>query len=86
MGKEGSAGSSRKNLVLVTLEDTKGQKTINDNLMGLDVEIIVNYASLETIRRVGDHVVNNIVYATRLLTEFAVDRKGSCLVSRLDES
>lgn len=79
MREKSRAGSSRKNRVLVTLEYTKGQKPIDDNLVRLDVEIIVDYASLEAIGGVDNHLVNNIVNIARLLSEFAVDRKCSGL-------
>lgn len=74
--EESSAGASGKDLVSVALEDTELEEAINGNLVGLDMEVVVQHAALEALGGVLVHLVDNVVDVAGFLGEFTAD--GEC--------
>lgn len=79
MREESSARTSSKDLVGIALEDAELEETVNGNLVGLDMEVVVQHTALEAVGGILVHLENNVVDVARFLGELAVDGKGSGL-------
>jgi hypothetical protein len=71
MREEGSAGASLEDLVLVALENTSLEQTVNGNLVGKKMDVVPEDARLEDLYALFLHLEDGLVDVTRFLGEFA---------------
>lgn len=79
VGEEGSACAGVENLFGVSLENAEGKKSINGNLVSMEVQVVPEHAALDEFCTFLLHSQDNIVDVSGFLGEFASQRKGSCL-------
>lgn len=77
--EKGSAGSGIENLLGIALENAEGQQSINGNLVGVEVEVIPEHATLDELGGFLLHAEDNVVNVSRLLGKLASQGKGSGL-------
>lgn len=71
VGEEGSAGASLEDFVLVALENTSLEQTVNGNLVGKKMDVVPEDARLEDLYALFLHLEDSLVDVTRFLGEFA---------------
>lgn len=76
MREESSTCTGLEDLILVALQDTDGEETINGNLVSEQVHVIPQNTLLEHFYAIILHLENNLVDLTRLLGKFT--RQGKC--------
>lgn len=74
--EKGSRGASLENFVLVALENTEFEETLNGNGVSEDVEVIVVDAALETRARLVLHLEDDVVNSLGLFGKLAAN--GEC--------
>jgi hypothetical protein len=79
MRQEGSACTGLEDLILVSLQNTDGEETINGNLVSEQMHVIPQNTLLEHCYAIILHLENNLVDLTRLLGKLARQGKGSGL-------
>ena len=77
--KESSACASLEDLILVALQNTCLEQTVDGNLVGQHVDVVPENTFLEDVYAGLLHLENRFVNVARLFGEFARERECSCL-------